>query len=113
MEQTYLQIALMVLNGILTLIVGWAGWKLREYRKRAEERERREIARDNLQIAVARSMLIRECNHYINKGYAPLYAIDSISEMYDAYHALGGNGAISSVYNEFLSLPHNPQGGLT
>ena len=111
MEQTYLQIALMVLNGILTLIVGWAGFRINKYRKLEEEREKKEKARDDLQLAVARTLLIRECNHYINKGYAPLYAIDSISEMYDAYHALGGNGAVTGIYNEFLSLPHNLQGG--
>ena len=112
MEQTYLQIALMVLNGILTLIVGWAGFRINKYRKLEEEREKKEKARDILQLAVARSMLIRECNRYVDKGYAPLYAIASIAEMYTAYHTLGGNGAVTGIYNEFLNLPHNPpQGG--
>lgn len=110
--EPYFQIALMILDGALTLIIGWAGWKLHEHRKREEEREQKTVARDDLQLAVARTLLIRECNHYINKGYAPLYALDSISEMYDAYHALGGNGAVTGIYNEFLALPHNPQGGL-
>lgn len=112
MEQTYLQIALMIADAFLTLVVGWAGIKINKYRKLEEEREKKEQARDDLQLAVARALLIRECNHYINKGYAPIYAIASVAEMYDAYHALGGNGAVSSVYNDFLSLPHNPpQGG--
>lgn len=111
MEQTYFQIALMIADAFLTLVVGWAGFRINKYRKLEEEREKKEKARDNLQLAVARTLLIRECNHYINKGYAPLYALDSISEMYDAYHALGGNGAVTGIYNEFLSLPHNPQGG--
>ena len=106
MEETYIQFGLMVANGILTLVVSWAGWRLNKYRKLEEEREKKEIARDNLQLAVARAMLIRECNHYISKGYAPLYAIDSISDMYNAYHALGGNGAVTGIYNEFLNLPH-------
>lgn len=113
MEHTYIQIALMVLNGVLTLAVSWAGWKLNKYRKLEEEREKKENARDDLQLAVARTLLIRECNHYINKGYAPLYALDSVSEMYDAYHALGGNGAVTGIYNEFLALPHNPKEGAT
>lgn len=107
--EPYIQFLLMIADGILTLIIGWAGWKLHKYRKREEERESKEIARDNLQLAVARAMLIRECNHYISKGYAPLYAVDSVNEMYQAYHALGGNGAVTGVYNDFSNLPHMPK----
>ena len=109
--EPYIQLALMIANGLLTLVVSWAGWKLNKYRRLEEKRERKEIARDNLQLAVARAMIIRECNHYIAKGYAPLYALDSISDMYKAYHALGGNGAVTGIYNEFLTLPHSPKGG--
>ena len=107
--EPYIQIALMLANALLTVIIGWAGWKLRKYRKHEEERQRKELARDNLQLAVARSMLIRECNRYIDKGFAPLYAIASIAEMYAAYHELGGNGAVTGAYNEFLPLPHKPR----
>lgn len=105
----YLQLLLMVANGILTLAISWAGWKLNKYRKREAEREEKEKARDNLQLAVARAMLVRECNRYADKGYAPLYAIASVAEMYDAYHKLGGNGAVTEAYNEFLNLPHKPK----
>ena len=107
--EPYFQIVLMVADGILTLVIGWAGWKLNKYRRLEEERRKLQVARDNLQLAVASSMLIRECNHYIDKGYAPLYAIASIAEMYQAYHALGGNGAVTEAYNEFLNLPHAPR----
>lgn len=105
--EPYIQFILMVANGVLTLAISWAGWKLNKYRKCEEEREAKELARDNLQLAVARAILIRECSHYINKGYAPLYAIASVAEMYAAYHELGGNGAVTGAYQEFLSLPHN------
>ena len=109
MEQGYIQFGLMIVNGILTLVISWAGWKLNKYRKLEEERKNKEIARDNLQLAVARAMLIRECNLYIDKGYAPLYAIASVAEMYHAYHSLGGNGAVTGIYNDFLNLPHKPK----
>ena len=107
--EPYIQIALMLANALLTVIIGWAGWKLRKYRKHEEERQRKELARDALQLAMARAMLIRECNHYVDKGFAPLYAIASVAEMYHAYHELGGNGAVTEAYNEFLNLPHKPR----
>lgn len=108
--EPYIQIGFMILNGVLTLVVSWAGYKLNKYRKREEERQAQETARDNLLLAMGRAILIRECNRYIDKGYAPLYAIASVAEMYAAYHALGGNGAVTSAYNDFLNLPHSPRG---
>lgn len=105
--ELYIKFGLMIVNGVLTLVVSWAGWKLSKYRKLEEEREHKELARDNLQLAVARAMLIRECNHYISKGFAPIYAVDSINDMFQAYHALGGNGAVTSIYRDFLNLPHS------
>ena len=105
----YLQLGFMIIDAILTIAVGWAGLKLNQYSQIEEKREVQENARNKLQIEVARLTIIRECNHYITKGYAPLYAVDSISEMYQAYHELGGNGAVTGIYNEFLSLPHNPR----
>ena len=107
--ELYIQLILAVINGALTLVIGWVGYKLRKHHKREEERQAKEIARDNLQLAVARNMLIRECNHYLDKGYAPLYAIASVAEMYDAYHKLGGNGAVTGAYHDFMQLPHAPR----
>ena len=107
--ELYLQLILGIVNSALTLIIGWAGYKLNKYRKREEERQAKELARDNLQLAVARNMLIRECNRYLDKGYAPLYAIASVAEMYDAYHKLGGNGAVTGAYHDFMQLPHAPR----
>ena len=101
-----LQVGLFAADGVLTTALGYAGWKLKQYRKTEEEREKREKARDALQLATARAILIRECNHYIKKGYAPLYALDSITDMFEAYHALGGNGAVKEIYDEFRKLPH-------
>ena len=108
--EPYIQLVLMAANALLTLVVSWAGWRLNKYRKFEEERKKTEQARDNLQLAVGRAMLIRECNRYIDKGYAPLYAVASVAEMYHAYHLLGGNGAVTGVYNEFLNLPHKSKG---
>ena len=105
-----MQLAPIVINAILTLAVSYAGWKMNRYHRDEEERERKDAARDKLQLSMARCILIRECNHYLRKGHAPLYALDSVTEMYEAYHVLGGNGAVTGIYEEFLRLPHAPTG---
>lgn len=59
--------------------------------------------------AILRSDLIQLCNHYEEKGWAPFYAVENITNMYNAYHDLGGNGAITQMYERFLALPsHAP-----
>lgn len=42
-------------------------------------------------------------------GYIRLYALENATMMYNAYHALGGNGAVTTVYNKILEMPHEPQ----
>lgn len=42
-------------------------------------------------------------------GFIRLYALENATMMYNAYHALGGNGAVTTVYNEILEMPHEPQ----
>lgn len=49
--------------------------------------------------------IIRDCSHYLAKGYVPVYAMDNIRESYDAYHALGGNGTITKMVDELKKLP--------
>lgn len=103
----YIQLVLMIANGLLTLGLSWAGYKINQYRKFEEERKKKEIARDNLLLAMSRTMIIRECNHYIAKGHAPLYAVSAITAMYEAYRDLDGNGAVTSIYSDFIVLPHS------
>lgn len=55
--------------------------------------------------AILRSDIIQLCNHYEEKGWAPFYAVENITNMYNAYHDLGGNGAITQMYERFLALP--------
>lgn len=102
----YIQVGLAVANGLLTLILSWVSWKINQYRKFEAERKKKEIARDNLLLAIAKTMIIRECNRYIAKGHAPLHAVSAITAMYDAYKELGGNGAVTGIYSDFVILPH-------
>jgi len=69
------------------------------------ENKQREESFQKLELLNTRMNLIRECNRYIEKGFAPVYARTSIADIYKTYHNLGGNGGIESLYLRFLSLP--------
>ena len=49
--------------------------------------------------------IIRDCTHYLGKGFVPIYAMENIQDSYDAYHALGGNGTITKMVEELKKLP--------
>lgn len=56
-------------------------------------------------LALLRNSLIRNYNDYMSRGYVPLYAMESIEIMYKAYKSLGGNGAVTKLYQEIKELP--------
>lgn len=59
--------------------------------------------------AILRDRIIQAYNHYLDKGYCPIYARENITNMYKAYHDLGGNGTITELYNKLMDMPTEPQ----
>ena len=43
---------------------------------------------------------------YKEKGWIPLYALQSIEANYENYEALGANGVIDGLWKEMMALPH-------
>lgn len=41
---------------------------------------------------------------YVELGYIPSYAYENFCDMYEAYHALGGNGTGTKLYEEIKAL---------
>lgn len=58
--------------------------------------------------ALLRDRIIHTYNHYTEKGYCPIYALENIEEMYQQYHALGGNGTITELCSRLKELPSEP-----
>lgn len=69
--------------------------------------KRLELVEGGIQ-ALLRDRLIQSYNHYIDKGYCPIYAQENMSDMYEKYHALGGNGTATKLMNEVRELPTEP-----
>lgn len=55
--------------------------------------------------ALLRDRLIENIYHYIEKGYAPLHARDSLHNMHEQYQSLGKNGVMDDLWEDFLKLP--------
>lgn len=90
---------------ILTLLVNCGVFKylynfLKEYKER-------DAARDDATRSLLRTEIINICHKAEEKGYLPIYNLENLNDMFRAYKALGGNGAISELYNHVKNYPHN------
>ncbi len=56
-------------------------------------------------VAMLRSQIVQQYNHYIDLGFCPIYAKENVESLYKQYHALGGNGTMTRLYKELLELP--------
>ena len=59
--------------------------------------------------ALLRADLIRLYNKYHDDlGYCPIYVKQSLTDEYQQYHALKGNGVGTDLYNKLMALPTEP-----
>lgn len=55
--------------------------------------------------SMLRSELLHEYNKWTDKGYCPMESKEYVERTYNSYHALGGNGIGTSMYDEVMALP--------
>lgn len=55
--------------------------------------------------ALLRDRIIQAHNHYTEKGYIPVYGMDNVMKLYEAYHELGGNGTATKLVDDLRELP--------
>lgn len=85
------------LGGALTYLI--AKWKKNSKRTQALEEGVKSLLRNNL---------IDSHDRYTSRGYCPIYAKESVRHCYDSYHALGGNGVVTKLYEDIMELPEAP-----
>ena len=110
-----MQIYIVVLPVILTALMGYIVWLLQEQRKQknidsierdkriSEEKKMRENNSRGTMLLL-RVQLIEYHDKYMRLGDIPSYAYENFMEMYNTYHALGGNGMITKMKHEIEEL---------
>ena len=79
-------------------------------------RERKRIKSDNQKSdalmngvqALLRREIIAEYNHSSEQGYIPIYGMENVLDMYNAYKELGGNGMAAKLVEALKQLPTEP-----
>ena len=55
--------------------------------------------------ALLRAQMINDYNHYLEKGFAPIYARQNFENCWQQYERLGKNGVMDDLHKKFLELP--------
>ena len=75
---------------------------------RAKKREN-DALKEGMQ-ALLRDRIIQAYNHYSDKGWIPIYAMESIEACYASYEELGENGVIDNLMRQLRELSnHEPE----
>ena len=98
MEQYIVQLFSVVINIVLL-------YAFNKYNDRQKESYKKQVAIENGLRSLLRDRIIHCSLHYIKQGHITIEDVDNITSLYNAYKDLGGNGAVTNVYNQLLSLP--------
>ena len=82
---------------VLPILLGYIVWLLKNQKKDRD-------ANSKGTMLLLRVQLIEYHTKYTALGEIPSYAYENFNEMYDAYHALGGNGMITKMHEEIEEL---------
>ena len=88
---------------ILPIVLGYIVWLLKQ-----QTRDR--DANSTGTMLLLRVQLIEYHDKYMELGYIPSYVYENYCEMYIAYHALGGNGMATRMWQEIQTLPVRKEG---
>lgn len=82
---------------VLPILLGYIVWLLKQQKKDRD-------ANSKGTMLLLRVQLIEYHDKYMKLGEIPSYAYENFVEMYNAYHALGGNGMATKMYKEIKEI---------
>lgn len=97
LEEFLIQTYNIALPIVLTALMGYVVWLLKKQKKDRD-------ANSKGTMLLLRVQLIEYHDKYTALGEIPSYAYQNFNEMYDAYHALGGNGMVTKMHEEIEEL---------
>ena len=83
------------------IVAALAAASYRRVSRHMRHTQKKDQALDDGMRALLRDRIISACDHYFEKGFAP---------MYDAYHSLGGDGIVTDMVRQAMELPYKKGG---
>lgn len=98
MEEYLVQLFSVVLN--IVLLYGF-----KRYIEKQKDTDARQTAIESGLRSLLRDRIVRACISYAKQGHVPIEELETVTDMFEAYKNLKGNGATEAIYKRFLTLP--------
>ena len=79
-----------------------AGFRLL-YRRQKRADQRQKVVEQGIQ-ALLRDRIVQAYYHYSERGWITLHGLENVEVLYQEYHALGGNGAVTKLVDDLREL---------
>ena len=89
---------------ISTIITVVAVPAIRYLYKKYKQADARQKAVELGVQALLRDRIVQSYYHYEERGWITLHGLENVNAMYKEYHALGGNGTVTSLVNSIREL---------
>lgn len=78
---------------------------VRSLSSRVKQQQIENDALRNGMRSLLRSQIVDSCERAMRDGYCGTRLRDTINDLYSSYHALGGNGTVTSIVAQTMGLP--------
>ena len=72
--------------------------------KRQKKAEKRQEALESGMQAILRDRILTSYYHYHERGNITVHGLENVNLMYESYHALGGNGTMTTLVNAMREM---------
>ena len=55
-------------------------------------------------VAILHDLIYKNCSEYLSRGSVTTDELENLSQMYETYHSLGGNGTATALYQRCCAL---------
>ena len=116
----FVEATLSIVSTIVTAIISYLMYRLQRHQenKDAEMEKQREAEVERIEqekkkseaiqaslLALIRDRILQGYRYYRGQGGISTQDLETMAKLYAAYHALGGNGTITTVYNKITNMP--------
>lgn len=90
---------------VFGLVIAGMTWVIRRLGKRIrQEQAENEALRDGMK-SLLRAKIVEKSEKALREGWCGTRLRDTISDLYESYHALGGNGTVTGLVEQAYRLP--------
>lgn len=89
-----------------TAVTGTFAWAYRKLKKRVDEQD---LIKQGV-LAILHDRLFQAGRYFISQGEISLEELKNIEYLYRSYHALGGNGTGTEIWERIKELPLKKEG---